>query len=131
MQGQHADLVAPLQFPPGYRQALQDGQPVAVSDASLAFPGLISPDAGASLLPESLASQFPSLLAVPLIVAEEVYGGLVLYYSESRVFSGEDVDLAVAFADQAALAIENAHLHQQAEEAAVLARARPAGPGSS
>jgi signal transduction histidine kinase len=62
----------------------------------------------------------PSLLAVPLIVADEVYGGLVLYYPEPRVFSGEDVELAVAFADQAALAIENASLHQQAEEAAIL-----------
>jgi signal transduction histidine kinase len=45
---------------------------------------------------------------------------LVLYYSEPRVFSGEDVELAVAFADQAALAIENASLHRQAEEAAIL-----------
>ena len=120
VEGEHSDLVGPVQFPSGYRQALQAGQPVAVSDAALAFPDLPAPDSGAGILPDFPPEHFPSLLAVPLIVADEVYGGLVLYYSESRVFSGEDVDLAVAFADQAALAIENARLHQQAEEAAVI-----------
>jgi signal transduction histidine kinase len=59
-------------------------------------------------------------LAVPLRVADELYGGLVLYYRESREFSSEEIGLAVAFADQAALAIENARLHRHAEEAAVL-----------
>ncbi len=120
VQGQYAELVAPLQFPPGYRQALQDGQPVAVSDAATVFPD--SASAGASVEPfwENLAGYCPAMLAVPLIIHDEVYGGLVLYYSESRVFSGEEVDLAVAFADQVALAIENARLHLQAEEAAIL-----------
>lgn len=60
------------------------------------------------------------MLAVPLIVADEVFGCLTLFYSDPRTFSGEEVALAVAFADQAALAIENARLHRQAEEAAVL-----------
>jgi signal transduction histidine kinase len=120
VEGKHSDLASPMQFPPGYRQALQAGQPVAVSDSVLTFPESLAPDIGASALSESTLTFFPSLLAVPLIVADEAYGGLVLYYSESRVFSGEDVDLAVAFADQAALAIENARLHQQAEEAAVI-----------
>jgi signal transduction histidine kinase len=54
-----------------------------------------------------------------LAVAEEVYGGLMLFYSESREFSGEEIDLAVAFADQAALAIANERLRRQAQEVAV------------
>jgi signal transduction histidine kinase len=44
----------------------------------------------------------------------------VLHYSEPRPFTEEEVGLAVAFADQAALAIENSRLSQQAREAAVL-----------
>ena len=118
--GKHADLVGPLQLPPGYRQALQHGDPIAVLGAAHALHDPVPGDASAGDSGESLSGQFPSLLAVPLVVADEVYGGLVLYYSETRLFTDEDIDLAVAFADQAALAIENARLHQQAEEAAVI-----------
>jgi signal transduction histidine kinase len=60
------------------------------------------------------------MLAVPLAVADEVYGGLMLFYAEPRDFAGEDVDLAVAFADQAALAIANERLRRRAQEVAVL-----------
>jgi signal transduction histidine kinase len=69
---------------------------------------------------ERLAACCRALLAVPLIVKGEVYGGLALYYTQPRTVSEEEIDLAVAFADQAALAIENARLHQQAREAAVM-----------
>ncbi len=61
-----------------------------------------------------------ALLAVPLIVRDEVYGGIVLYYSEPRQFSDEEIELAVSFGNQAALAIENARLFAQAEQAAML-----------
>jgi signal transduction histidine kinase len=115
VQGRQADLVAPLQFPPGYRQALLEGRPVAVSDGDA-----LSPGRGEMAVPENLVGHCPALLAVPLVLADNVYGGLVLFYAEPRAFRNEDVDLAVAFADQAALAIENARLHRQAEEAAVL-----------
>jgi signal transduction histidine kinase len=120
VQGQYADLVAPLRFPLGYRQVLRDGQPIAVSDAATVSQDVAPGRAGVKSFLADLAGYCPAMLAVPLIIHDEVYGGLVLYYSESRVFSGEEVDLAVAFADQVALAIENARLHLQAEEAAVL-----------
>jgi signal transduction histidine kinase len=61
-----------------------------------------------------------ALLAVPLVIAGEIYGALVLYYAQPRAFDEEEVSLAVVFADQAALAIENARLHQRAAEAAVV-----------
>jgi PAS domain S-box-containing protein len=120
VQGQYADLVASVQFAPGYRQVLLDGQPLAVSEAAVVFPDPASADLGEIAIPHDLAGQCPAMLAVPLTVADEVYGCLKLFYSEPRAFSGEEVDLAVAFADQAALAIENARLRRQAEEAAVL-----------
>jgi PAS domain S-box-containing protein len=60
-------------------------------------------------------------LAVPLKLKDEIYGGLMLYYREPRRFSSEEIELAVMFGDQAALAIENAHLRVQAEQIAVAA----------
>ncbi len=60
-----------------------------------------------------------AMLAVPLIVSDEVYGSIVFYYDQPRQFSEEDVQLGIALGDQAALAIENARLRAWAEEAAV------------
>ena len=68
-----------------------------------------------------LVNGFRAVLAVPLIVKEEVYGSLALYYNEPREFSTDEIDLAITFCDQAALAVENARLQVQAEEAAVAA----------
>jgi GAF domain-containing protein len=65
-------------------------------------------------------AQISCHLAVPLMVKDEVYGGIVLYYTQAREFSEEEIGLAVSFADQVALAIENARLFDQAEQAAIL-----------
>lgn len=65
--------------------------------------------------------RYRSVLAVPLNVKGEVYGSICLYYRMPRTFSAEDRELAVAFADQAALAIENDRLRTQAEQSAVAA----------
>lgn len=68
-----------------------------------------------------LAKHFCSLLAVPLIVKERVYGAITLYYCQRHEFDDDEIKLAVAFSDQAALAIENARLREQVEQNAVLA----------
>ena len=60
-------------------------------------------------------------LAVPIIIKGEVYGGMLLYYSEPRALSEEEIQLAISFCDQAALAIENARLRAHAEQAATAA----------
>ncbi|MGL4650353.1 MAG: PAS domain S-box protein, partial [Caldilineaceae bacterium] len=60
-------------------------------------------------------------LAVPLRVGDEVFGGLMLYYSQPRHFSNEEIELAVTFSEQAKLAIENARLRAQGEQLAVAA----------
>lgn len=64
---------------------------------------------------------FRSYLSVPLVVKNEVYGFISLYYAHIRGFNPEEIELAVIFADQAALAIENARLQSQAEQAAIAA----------
>lgn len=68
----------------------------------------------------ALVSSHRSLLSVPLVVKETYYGSLGFYYTTPRRLSAEDVAMAVTFGSQSALAIENARLRQQAEQAAVL-----------
>jgi PAS domain S-box-containing protein len=68
-----------------------------------------------------LVKEYQSLLGAPLIVRDEVYGGLTFYYRNQRAFSKDDYGLAMSLADQTALAIENARLRLQAEQAAVMA----------
>jgi nitrate/nitrite-specific signal transduction histidine kinase len=61
-----------------------------------------------------------SLLAVPIVSGERVLGNLYLADKKgSTEFSTEDEETLVRFATQAALAIENARLHQQVRELAI------------
>ncbi len=57
--------------------------------------------------------------AVPLMVGADLFGVIALYYRDPRVLSREDISLAQAFGDQAALAIENARLREQVGRSAV------------
>lgn len=60
-----------------------------------------------------------ALLAVPLIVDENIIGVLDVI-NKPDGFSNEDIQIMILFADQAAIAIENARLHEQAEHLAIL-----------
>jgi len=77
------------------------------------------------LTPPAPADARPGGLVLPLVLKDEAIGVLVVVAREGRAFSAEEVRLAEAFADQAALALENARLYAQAErrrrEAEVLA----------
>ncbi len=64
---------------------------------------------------------FAALLSVPLMINDEGYGGITLYYRKPRGFSHEEMQAAMSVADQAALAIENAGLRRQAAAAAAFA----------
>ena len=76
---------------------------------------------GENLDPISTVVQrdFRSSMTIPVVVKEEIFGAITLYFRESQRFSRENVQLASSFADQAALAIENAELRSQAEKTAV------------
>jgi GAF domain-containing protein/CheY-like chemotaxis protein len=70
-----------------------------------------------------------ALMGVPLLVRGRLFGALALADRTGRVFDAEDTRLAEAFADQAALALENARLYAEttrrrleAEELARLVR---------
>ena len=57
---------------------------------------------------ESLVETYRAFLAVPLVGKDDIYGrAITLYYTAARSFSEEEIDLAVAFAHQASLAIDS------------------------
>ncbi len=55
-------------------------------------------------------------LAVPLVTEHAVVGALAVADVEGRVFAEEELALAQAFADQAALVLENARLYEETQE---------------
>ena len=95
-----------------FDQAIAERRPVTISGI-----GDCAEATGQPLA--SPIDQCRSVLAVPLLVKEEVYGGFVLYYSTPRQLSDEEIGLAVTLADHAALAIENARLRTQVRQTAV------------
>ena len=62
------------------------------------------------------AAGYRAVLAVPLMVHGRVIGALGVGDQAGRAFDAEDIRTAGAFADQAAIAIENARLHAETKE---------------
>lgn len=103
-------------------QAVNQGKPIAITNIEQALGALSQPvDPEMMVLLNILSKQFQSELSVPLIVKQDIVGTLNLYYANPRVFTRDDIDLAVSFCDQTALAIENARLREQAQQDAVAA----------
>ncbi|HEX2915496.1 MAG TPA: GAF domain-containing protein [Chloroflexia bacterium] len=59
-------------------------------------------------------SQYRSAMCVPLTGARGVLGVICLYTRDQRHFNDEQLQIIAAFADQAAIAIENARLYEEA-----------------
>lgn len=103
-------------------QAIAQRRPLTMADARPTFERLLAqPELGAGQreLVEEVRARFRTILAVPLVLKEEVFGTITLYDSRIRDFGDEEINLALAFARQSALAIENARLRQQAAQAAL------------
>ena len=86
-------------------EATRSGESVSVSDISGTF-GEPSP--------------FRAVLVAPILIMDQVQGGLVLFSLESRDFFEEERSLVATFAKHAALALENARLRDQSGRMAVL-----------
>ncbi len=102
-----------LTLPAAGNQVAENGEPAAIAAAAGGDDALVNN----SNAPHMYCAQ----LAVPLRIKDDVYGGLMLYYTEPRKFSDEEIELAVMFGDQAVLAIENARPARPAERTAVAA----------
>jgi GAF domain-containing protein len=93
---------AQLEDRPGFLRIKRVGSPPSSETEGVDLPRI-----------RDIARYYRALLAVPLAVRGRMHGAITLYYRRPREFSTEDVQLAEAFADQTALAIENAQLHTQ------------------
>ena len=101
-------------------QAVLQGRPIAITDVVKAKDMLPKPPDPQTLsLLKAMSKYFRSELSVPLIIKQEVVGTQNLYYANPRVFEQEEIDLAVSFCDQTALAMENARLRERAQEDAI------------
>jgi signal transduction histidine kinase/CheY-like chemotaxis protein len=85
---------------------------IVTSEDVLADPRLTYPaDARARLE----RSAHRALLAVPLVVQEQVFGALAVGAARGRRFTEAEIELVSAFADHAAVALHNARLFEAAE----------------
>jgi PAS domain S-box-containing protein len=95
------------------------GQPVVIPDLQQAAPASMPAfEPRRQLL---VANGYRALLAVPLVIKDEVNGSFVLYSTSERIFTEEEIELASTSSNQAALAIENERLRTQIERSAVAA----------
>ncbi|MFQ5988436.1 MAG: GAF domain-containing protein [Candidatus Methylomirabilales bacterium] len=86
----------------GSRRVWETGRPVVLPDFSAAPPGGVNP--------RLLELGRRAAVCLPLRVRERVRGVLWVHYNEPRRFAEEDIHLLSYFANQAAIAIENARL---------------------
>lgn len=84
----------------------------AQSQRALYLPDLREEDSGfsrAGLIP----AEAGALLCVPMVHAGELLGVLNFHRRDPGSFSSEEIDLLTAVADQAAMAVKNARLHEE------------------
>jgi two-component sensor histidine kinase len=103
-------------------QAHQGGNPETAhilrtidDDTSLNLPGVgldaVTP-LWANTDPDGLP--FATHLCVPLLAPRSIVGGICIYSRKARTLTEEQVSLLLAFAREGAIAIENAHLYEEA-----------------
>jgi signal transduction histidine kinase len=115
------------QFIPGYDAAslaIKTKQPVTISNVlsmQIDDQSMFAADSVEWAITSQLIVFYKAWIAVPLVVKGESYGAILMYYHDPHEFSKEEINLALMFSDHVALAIENARLKIQAEQAAVIA----------
>lgn len=110
----------PLEGAPGCRILLERRRPLIVDDiqedTSLARSILAASNA---YFPHTMEIT-RAWMGVPLMVNDRVIGMLRLNHPQAGFFSQHEADLALAIANQAAVALENARLFEEAHKVAVL-----------
>lgn len=60
---------------------------------------------------------YSSLIALPLMAKAEAIGVLCIYFAEPRYLKKNEINLMATAANEAAIAIENAHIHENLQDA--------------
>jgi Nif-specific regulatory protein len=92
------------------KEVIQSGQAVMSADARA--------DHRFTESESVIAENILSILCVPLIIKDRIAGAIYVDHRQARhLFSQKDLNFLEAFGDQAAVAIENARLYEELEEA--------------
>jgi len=92
------------------KEVIQSGQSIMSADARA--------DSRFTESESVIAENILSILCVPLIIRDRIAGSIYVDHRQARhLFSQKDLSFLEAFADQAAIAIENARLYEELEEA--------------
>jgi signal transduction histidine kinase len=111
----------PLHESPAVREVVRRRAPFIIRDFTVDESELLGEfrrARAADLAP--LRAQMRAWLGVPLIVRDEVLGAIVLSHGTPGFYSSHHAELALAFANHAAVAIQNARLYAQAQQTASL-----------
>jgi len=118
-----ADILPHMKIPMGegiVGQAIAQRRPVIITN----FENVVIPASSIenrNYLIHWAKTNFQAMLGIPILIKDQVYGGISLYFRDLCCpLTEEDSALALAFANQAALAIENARLYAQVSEIASL-----------
>ena len=98
------------------RQVIERREPIVIPDVweDTALAHTFRQTAGSEL--ESTFGYVRSWLGVPLMVKGQVLGMLTLDHSQAAYFTAQHADLVMTFANQVAVAIENARLYQAEQD---------------
>jgi YesN/AraC family two-component response regulator len=98
----------PLDSSKSIASTVMDGKHVWVEDATT--------DLRVQYPEAARREQIASILSVPLMVRNKVIGALRVYTSERRQFTNEEIKFLYGFAEQVALAIENARSYEDVKD---------------
>jgi len=100
-------------------QLKKEQKPVLIADVSDQSPLSLAFRQATGLRPER-SHYIKSWMGIPLVVREQVIGILALHHQKANAYTGSDAELAMAFANHVAVAIENARLYDKAQRLAIL-----------
>lgn len=119
-QQEVAELCFSLKQAPIYQRVITQQAPVIIPDVQGDTPPAQDYRESVGGRLKTTFAYLRSWLGVPLMVQDHVIGMLGLHHKEPNFYTSQHAELALAFASQAAVAIENARLYKQAQELAAM-----------
>jgi signal transduction histidine kinase len=113
-------LETPMAQAPLHFGTIERGQYLLIDDMAADTPIAVEFREAAPASLENLVERVRSYLAVPLMITQDIIGFLGMSHLQPHHFTERDVELVTAVANQAAVAIENARLYEQAQQLAAL-----------
>jgi two-component system, NtrC family, sensor kinase len=86
---------------------------VALERRTIHIPDVLADPEYSYAVGEKGVEEFRTLLGVPILKGDDLLGVMIIYHLEVRPFTDKQIALVETFADQAAIAIENARLLDQ------------------